>query len=134
MNCSYCSRKHDCTKRGICSDCEDAMVGGVRSKLMDCPGCSKDMAKSGFLYFERKAYCYDCIRKMNLEICMGCLGLFGAGDFVDAGGVMICRDCAASRGLNNCAVCNEFTNMCEHDGSVCDDCHINSVRFAEQRK
>ena len=99
-----------------------------------CPGCGKNVMLRGFLVYEGQRFCYDCIRKMNLEICMVCMELVASDDFVNDGAMMLCRGCAASRGLNNCAICNDFTRMCDCDKSVCDDCHINSVRFAEQRK
>ncbi len=134
MKCSYCDRRTDCKRRSICDGCEDVMSNGIRTRLMDCPGCGKDMAKHGFLYCNGQAYCYDCIRKKNLEICMDCLDLVDAANFVDVGGVMVCKDCASHRGLANCAVCNEFTQMSMVDDSVCTDCCINGIRFAEQRK
>ena len=99
-----------------------------------CPGCGKNTTRTGFLVYNNTRYCYDCIRKLNLEICMVCLDLVDAGNFVSDGGSMICRDCAASRGLNNCWVCNDFTLMNERDSSVCDDCHSNSIRFTAQRE
>ena len=103
-------------------------------KFKFCPGCGKDISQCGYFVVEGRALCYDCARKMDLEICMVCLNLYTSADFVSDGSMQMCTGCAAKRGLNNCQVCNDFTRMCDHDTSVCDDCHINSVRFAEQRK